>query len=95
MKISKDKPVILPDGKRLDPSKKLGIFDAAGQQIPYVHSFDTDTFEIEMMVKIKDEEGEGEEKLAHLIRDADMKPLVAKFICPGAFVMLADGTVLK
>lgn len=95
MKIVKGKPVVLADGKKLDPSTKMGIFDAAGQQIPYVMSFDTETCEIEMLIKLRDEEGEGDEKIAHLVRGEDMAPLVAKFICPGAFVMTQDGTILK
>jgi hypothetical protein len=95
MLISKDKPIVLPDGKTLDPTTKVGVFDAAGQQIPYVFSFDTETCEVEMLIKLKDEEGEGDDKIAHLLRDADLKPLRAKFVIPGSYVMTSEGKYLR
>jgi len=93
MRISKSEPLIF-EGQKIDPTK-VGIFDAAGQILPYVVGFDTETCEIEMMIKVKDEEGEGDQKLVYLVRDESLKPLIAKFVCPGAYVMTTEGKRLK
>jgi hypothetical protein len=95
MRINKNEPIKLSDGSVLDPSVKVGVFDAAGQQVPYVFGFDTETCEVEMLIKLKDESATNEgEKLCYFLFGEDLKPLVAKFVLPGAYVMDERGNIL-
>lgn len=96
MKISKDQAyVTLDDGTTVETGK-LGIFDAGGQQLPFVFGYDTETQEVEMMIKLKDDiELDDGERLCHLVLGPDMKPHVAKFILPGSYAMDAQGKILK
>jgi len=87
--------------RRDDPNTvKMGVFDAAGQQLPYVVSFDTETSEIEMFIKLKDEEAvkDSDERFLYLAiadKDGELKPFAAKFVLPGAYAMDETGKVLK
>ena len=57
IKINKNDPIVLSDGTTVNPAN-VGVFDAAHQQIPFVFGFDTDTCEVEMLIKLRDESGE-------------------------------------
>lgn len=68
------------------------VYDCTGQVIPFVTSFDTETEEIEMSIKI----GTDEEKLANNLlmqliphEDGQMTyaPILIKFKLPGAYVL--------
>lgn len=84
--------------RRDDPNTgKMGVFDSAGQQLPYVLSFDTETQEVEMFLKLQDETSipDQDERFLYLVMGEDMKPFVAKFVLPGAYALDETGTILK
>ena len=56
MKLEAGKPAQLPDGTFLNTAKAK-VYDCVGQVIPYVISYDTETKEVEVVMKIEKKEG--------------------------------------
>jgi len=79
--------------KRNPDDVKCGVFDAVGQQLPFVVSYDTETCEIEMMLKLHDEEPvEGTESVNfYVVFGQDKRPFVAKFVLPGSYALNEKG----
>jgi len=79
-----------------ETASKYAVFDACGQQLPYVMSYDTETKEVEMYLKLQDEESSpnSDERYLYLIMEED-KPFLAKFILPGSYAVDEQGNILK
>lgn len=65
------------------------VYDCLGHQIPYVITFDTETSEIEMAVRIGTDDNGNTILLAHNfeMEDGNIKPgfFLPKFVLPGAY----------
>lgn len=70
------------------------VHDYAGNIIPYVVSFDTDTEEVELMIRVKANVGLEVNDLRLLMQKVDKEdgmmdsaPIVVKFKLPGAYAL--------
>jgi len=68
------------------------IYDCADHPIPYVTYFDTETKEIELCIKLKDEMREGEKDIVSILLmqevnedEGKVAPILIKFTLPGAY----------
>lgn len=90
---------MLLDATNEEHRHKFQVRDSGGQALPYVISYDTETKEVEMFVKMKDEEvtGEGDEKQVrpHLLLGENEKPIVIKFPLPGSYAIGKDGKKIE
>lgn len=75
---------------------RVMICDPLGQPLPYVVAFDSETCEIEMMLKLADEKSllDSDERQVFVGLTADSQPFIAKFIYPGAYAIDETGKKL-
>ena len=80
-------------------SAKYMIYDCAGRKIPYVYSFDTETQEIELSIRIIPNESDNNQVcilMTEVPKDdgtVDYKPMIIKFKLPGAY-LTKDGVLI-
>lgn len=76
------------------------VCDAAGQPLPFVMSYDTVTKEVEMLLKLKDNEiipdsDEAQVFVAFKKVGKDLKPVVVKFVLEGSYALDSQGNRIE
>jgi len=75
--------------------EKIVVKDSGDQSIPFVTYYDTETKEIELMVKLQDSKKEEDGSyIPYLLLGEDKKPISVRFILPGSYAVGDDGKAI-